>query len=151
MAQDARGDQCDICSRTLDAIDLINPRCLISKEHKVSRRSTAHMYIKLDALQPKIEDWIKQAYKAGKWSQNAVINSEGELIDARLNQGLRPSPVTRDLTWGVPVPIDEEDKFEMKGKVFCMLHLLLRIGSVLIHIQMFGCVYLRAIPFNDLM
>ncbi|TFY65357.1 hypothetical protein EVJ58_g2034 [Rhodofomes roseus] len=117
-ADDARGDQCDVCARTLDAIDLINPRCLISRAHKVTTRSSAHMYVKLDALQPKTEAWIKQRWTLGKWSPNAVINADGEIVDARMRGGLRPSPVTRDLTWGVPVPLEEgEDDQGMKGKV----------------------------------
>lgn len=78
------------------------------------------MYIKLDALQLRAEEWIKKSWKEGKWSPNSVINGEGELVDARLKGGLRPSPVTRDLTWGVPVPIPEgEDDQGMKGKVLC--------------------------------
>ncbi|CCL98929.1 uncharacterized protein FIBRA_00936 [Fibroporia radiculosa] len=117
-ADDARGDQCDVCSRTLDAIDLINPRCLVNKTHTVTTRSSSHMYVKLDSLQAKTEAWIKKSWKEGKWSPNAVINADGELIDARLKSGLRPSPVTRDLTWGVPVPVVEgEDDHGMKGKV----------------------------------
>ena len=118
--QDARGDQCDVCARTLDAIDLINPRCLISKEHKVTTKSSAHMYVKLDVLQPKTEAWVKRRWALGKWSPNAVINHEGEIVDARMRAGLRPSPVTRDLTWGVPVPtVEGEDDHGMKGKVLC--------------------------------
>ncbi|KAI0784527.1 methionyl-tRNA synthetase [Abortiporus biennis] len=117
-ADDARGDQCDACSRTLDAIDLINPRCLIDKSHKVITRESAHMYIKLDAIQPRTEEWIKKSWKEGKWSPNSVINADGEIVDARLKQGLHPSPVTRDLTWGVPVPATgSEDDAIMKGKV----------------------------------
>ncbi|PSR75576.1 hypothetical protein PHLCEN_2v9056 [Hermanssonia centrifuga] len=76
------------------------------------------MYVKLDAIQQRTEEWIKQSYKEGNWSPNSVINADGELIDARLKQGLRPSPVTRDLTWGVPVPVKDEDEDQsMKGKV----------------------------------
>jgi methionyl-tRNA synthetase len=78
------------------------------------------MYIRLDALQSRTEEWIKRAWKDGKWSPNAVINSDGELVDARLKGGLRPSPVTRDLQWGVPVPVREGfDDEGMKGKVLC--------------------------------
>ena len=78
------------------------------------------MYIKLDAIQPQTEEWIKKSWKEGHWSQNAVINADGELIDARLKGGLRPSPVTRDLTWGVPVPHVEGKEHEgMESKVFC--------------------------------
>ncbi|KIL67647.1 hypothetical protein M378DRAFT_102224 [Amanita muscaria Koide BX008] len=116
--EDARGDQCDGCTRTLDAIELIKPRCLINKAHTISRRNSAHMYLKLDALQYKTEEWIKESYKKGKWSINATINTEGEIVDARLRSGLLPTPVTRDLAWGIPVPIEGEDIYGMKGKVF---------------------------------
>lgn len=120
IMQDARGDQCDTCGRTIDAIELINPRCLVDKTHKVVSRSSAHMYVRLDAIQPKTEEWIKKSYAAGKWSPNAVINKEGQLVDARIKSGLRPSPVTRDLQWGVPVPTAEGvDDQGMKGKVLC--------------------------------
>ncbi|KAN0093191.1 tRNA synthetases class I (M) domain containing protein [Tylopilus felleus] len=115
---DARGDQCDGCSRTLDAIDLLEPRCLIDKTHKVVARSSSHMYFRLDKAQPQLEEWIKTSYKNGKWSPNATINTEGEIVDARLKNGLRPTPVTRDLTWGVPIPpLGREDDKEMGGKV----------------------------------
>ena len=124
MSQDARGDQCDVCGRTLDAVEPINPRCLIDKTHKVVTRNSAHMYVRLDALQPRTEEWIKKSWAKGKWSPNAVINSEGELIDARLKAGLRPSPVTRDLKWGIPVPVSPDDPDqEMKDKVLCMFPL----------------------------
>ncbi|KAF9468043.1 tRNA synthetases class I (M)-domain-containing protein [Collybia nuda] len=115
--EDARGDQCDGCSRTLDAIDLIKPRCLVDKTHVVTTKTSAHMYLRLDAIQPRTEEWIKKSWKEGKWSPNAVINAEGTIIDARLKGGLIPTPLTRDLTWGVPVPVDGEDEFGMKGKV----------------------------------
>lgn len=129
--QDARGDQCDSCTRTLDAIDLIKPRCLIDKKHNITSKTSAHMYVKLDAIQPKTEAWIKNSAKEGKWSPNSVINADGELVDARLKSGLRPSPVTRDLQWGVPVPIEGEDEDGMKGKVLCELDLCCSICTML--------------------
>lgn len=126
FCKDARGDQCDMCTRTLDAIELIDPRCLVNRTHKVVRKISAHMYVSLDKLQDWTEEWIKRSYAAGKWSSNSVINTEGEIVDARLKSGLRPSPVTRDLTWGVPVPLsDGEDPYGMKGKVLCKAQLLL--------------------------
>ncbi|PPR00891.1 hypothetical protein CVT24_000376 [Panaeolus cyanescens] len=115
---DARGDQCDGCSRTLDAVELINPRCLVDKTHKVTTRTSAHMYLQLDKIQPRTEEWIKSAAKKGKWSPNAVINADGEIVDSRLKGGLLPTPLTRDLKWGVPVPVDGEDVHGMKGKMF---------------------------------
>ena len=120
LFKDARGDQCDVCTRTLDAIDLVNPRCLVNKTHKVVARTSTHMYVSLNKLQDWTEEWIKRSYTAGKWSPNSVINADGELVDARLKSGLHPSPVTRDLAWGVPVPLlDGEDTYGMKGKVLC--------------------------------
>ncbi|KAI0041705.1 methionyl-tRNA synthetase [Auriscalpium vulgare] len=117
-SDDARGDQCDTCGRTLDAIELINPRCLLDKKHKVIHRVSAHMYIRLDEVQARTEEWIKKSWKKGGWSPNSVINADGELVDARLKGGLRPSPVTRDLKWGVPVPVSADDPDqEMSGKV----------------------------------
>lgn len=78
------------------------------------------MYFRLDKAQPQLEEWIKTSYKNGKWSPNATINTEGEIVDARLKGGLRPTPVTRDLTWGVPIPpLGREDDKEMDRKVLC--------------------------------
>lgn len=117
-SDDARGDQCDTCGRTLDAVELINPRCILDKTHKVVTRVSAHMYVRLDKIQPQTEEWIKESWRKGKWSPNSIINSEGTLIDARLKGGLHPSPVTRDLKWGVPVPVEDDDPDQdMKGKV----------------------------------
>ncbi|KAH9945396.1 methionyl-tRNA synthetase [Epithele typhae] len=117
-SDDARGDQCDVCGRTLDAVELINPRCLIDKTHNVVAKTTAHMYVRLNELQATTEEWIKKSWKEGKWSPNAVINGDGELVDDRLRGGLRPSPVTRDLTWGVPVPhVEGKDHEGMESKV----------------------------------
>jgi methionyl-tRNA synthetase len=77
------------------------------------------MYFKMEEVQSRSVGWIKQSWKAGKWSPNSVINADGEIIDARIVSGLRPTPLTRDLKWGVPVPIEGEDEFGMKGKVLC--------------------------------
>ncbi|KAJ7678877.1 tRNA synthetases class I (M)-domain-containing protein [Mycena polygramma] len=115
--EDARGDQCDNCTRTLDAIELLKPRCLVDKTHTVTTRTSAHMYFRLNEVQQRTIDWIKRSWKAGKWSSNSVINNDGEIIDARLISGLYPTPLTRDLKWGVPVPIEGDDEFGMEGKV----------------------------------
>ena len=52
------------------------------------------------------------------WDVREVVKDE-RVEDARLKQGLRPSPVTRDLEWGVPVPVEGEDVDGMRGKVLC--------------------------------
>ncbi|KIO34281.1 hypothetical protein M407DRAFT_3434 [Tulasnella calospora MUT 4182] len=76
------------------------------------------MYVKLDDIQPRLEEWIKRSWKEGKWSPNATINADGEIVDARVKAGLRPSPLTRDLQWGVPVPVREGEVSDgMENKV----------------------------------
>lgn len=79
------------------------------------------MYIKLNDIQPRLEEWIKRSWRTGKWSPNVIVSAEGEIIDARLRGGLRPSPVTRDLRWGIPVPTtgNAANDEEMKDKVLC--------------------------------
>jgi methionyl-tRNA synthetase len=57
-----------------------------------------------------------ESWTAGKWSQNPVINSAGNIVDPRVKAGLKPSSVTRDLKWGVQIPTVDED---MKDKVLC--------------------------------
>ena len=82
------------------------------------------MYVRLDEIQPQTEEWIRKSYALGKWSSNNVINTDGEIVDGRLKGGLRPSPVTRDLTWGVPVPATGVDDEEMEQKVLCKCYFL---------------------------
>lgn len=79
------------------------------------------MYMRLDELQPRLEEWIQVARTKGEWDGNVVVNAKGEIIEARMKGGLRPSPITRDLTWGVQVPKtgDEEEDKAMEGKVMC--------------------------------
>ncbi|KAG9045069.1 hypothetical protein FS842_001272, partial [Serendipita sp. 407] len=115
---DARGDQCDGCSGTLDAVELINPRCVDNTSHTVMTKSSTHMYLRLDVIQPQTEAWIRESWKIGKWSPNSVVNAQGEIIDSRLKSGLKPSAITRDLKWGVPVPAGGGEKEEgTEGKV----------------------------------
>jgi len=90
------------------------------------------MYFKLDAAQPALEGWIKKSWKKGKWSPNATINADGEIVDARMKGGLKPTPVTRDLLWGVPIPpLGRDDDKEMDGKVLCEWLFLLYSASAL--------------------
>ncbi|KAI9634682.1 tRNA synthetases class I (M)-domain-containing protein [Dioszegia hungarica] len=118
---DARGDQCDKCSLTFSSpTSLLNPRCKRNKTHKISVRPSTHACIRLDKVQPALEDWMQKARVKGRWGSNAVITEKGEIVEPRmLGEGLRPSAVTRDLKWGVEVPkvgVEEEDS-AMEGKV----------------------------------
>lgn len=96
---DARGDQCDKCGSLLDPLDLINPRCKVDGATPVTKE-TKHTYLRLDVLQPKVEEWSKAAIEKGAWSRNARV-----ITEAWLKQGLKERGITRDLSWGVPVPL----------------------------------------------
>lgn len=99
---EARGDQCDNCGRTLDATELIDPRSRMSGATPEVRQSE-HFLLKLTALQEPLTAWVsKQAH----WRRNVLNTTLGWL-----NEGLRDRAITRDISWGVPVPIDGyEDK-----------------------------------------
>ncbi|KAL4401185.1 methionine--tRNA ligase mes1 [Malassezia pachydermatis] len=102
---DARGDQCDKCGQLLDAIDLIEPKCKLCNNTPEERESK-HMFLRIDALQPKTEAWAEKASKEGKWSSNGLL-----ITESWFKEGLRPFSVSRDLKWGVPVPLPGyEDK-----------------------------------------
>ena len=96
---DARGDQCDKCGSLLDPLDLINPRCKVDGATPVTRE-TKHTYLRLDELQPRVEEWSKESIEKGQWSKSAKV-----ITEAWLKQGLKERGITRDLAWGVPVPL----------------------------------------------
>jgi len=93
---DARGDQCDTCGRTLDAVDLIAPRCRLCGRRPVSREAT-HFFLDLPALQEQILAYIEAQTR---WRPN-VRNFALHFV----RDGLRPRAVSRDLSWGIPVPV----------------------------------------------
>ncbi len=93
----ARGDQCDNCGKLVDPKDLINPKCKFCGKTPVWKK-TRHLYLKLDKLQALIEEWFNK--KKEKWTVNAITMTE-----AMLKQGLQPRAITRDLKWGVKVPL----------------------------------------------
>ena len=97
--EDARGDQCDKCGNLLDPLSLINPRCKLDGATPVPRL-TKHMHLLLDKLQPQIEEWSEKSIEEGGWSKNARI-----ITESWLKQGLLDRGITRDLVWGVPVPL----------------------------------------------
>ncbi|MDR0344975.1 MAG: methionine--tRNA ligase [Nocardiopsaceae bacterium] len=93
----ARGDQCDNCGNQLDPIDLINPRSKINGETPVFA-DTEQFFLDLPAFTDVLGTWLKQ--KQGSWRPN-VLNFSLNLLD-----DLRPRAITRDIDWGVPVPLD---------------------------------------------
>ncbi len=93
----ARGDQCDNCGNQLDPADLINPRSRINGETPVFRE-TEHYFLDLPAFAEVLGSWLQA--KAGHWRPNVLKFSLNLLDD------LQPRAITRDLDWGVPVPLD---------------------------------------------
>jgi methionyl-tRNA synthetase len=94
---DARGDQCDNCGRTLDPTDLIAPRSKLSGATPETR-DTTHFFLDLPKLQERLEAWV--AATSTHW-RPAVIG----FVQGWLKEGLRPRAITRDLDWGVPIPL----------------------------------------------
>ena len=99
----ARGDQCESCGHWLEPFELINPKCLVCGETP-QKTSTRHWYFKLSEFQEKLSDWI-----AGKKDWKPTVLS---FVQGWLREGLQDRPITRDLSWGVPVPLEDA-----KGKV----------------------------------
>ncbi|HMD26725.1 MAG TPA: methionine--tRNA ligase [Streptosporangiaceae bacterium] len=93
----ARGDQCDNCGNQLDPADLINPRSKINGETPVFTE-TEHYFLDLPAFAEVLGSWLQA--KAGQWRPNVLKFSLNLLDD------LQPRAITRDLDWGVPVPLD---------------------------------------------
>src|SRR5918995_1052188 len=100
----ARGDQCDNCGRQLDPIELINPRSRIDGQPPIFRE-TNHLFLDLPAFADRLREWI-----AGQkhWRPN-VRNFSLNLVD-----DLKPRPVTRDLDWGVRIPVPGYEEEERK-------------------------------------
>ncbi|PWH18062.1 MAG: methionine--tRNA ligase [Anaerolineae bacterium] len=95
----ARGDQCDGCGSLLDATQLINPRSKIDGSTP-ELRQTAHFYLDLARLQPEIVRFLEE--RQSYWRPNVLRQSLGQ-IQA---ENLRGRPITRDLDWGIPVPME---------------------------------------------
>ncbi|HEY9242108.1 MAG TPA: methionine--tRNA ligase, partial [Streptosporangiaceae bacterium] len=93
----ARGDQCDNCGNQLDPVDLINPRSKINGETPTFTE-TEQYFLDLPAFTEVLGKWLQS--KQGQWRPN-VLNFSLNLLDE-----LRPRAITRDLDWGVPVPLD---------------------------------------------
>lgn len=99
----ARGDQCDVCGRTLDPTDLGNIRS--KRDGSIPEfRKTSHFFLRLSKLENEIRDWLQSKKD---WRQN-VKNQSLSFI----NEGLKDRAITRDLSWGVDIPVDgwEEKK-----------------------------------------
>ncbi len=94
----AYGDQCESCGSSLNATDLINPKSTISGSKPVLKE-TKHWYLPLDKHENFLREWILEEHKEWK------VNVYGQ-CKSWLDQGLQPRAVSRDLDWGIPVPVE---------------------------------------------
>ena len=97
----ARGDQCDNCGHTLDPIDLVEPRCNICGETP-DFRDSEHFFLRLSAFEQPLLDWIGEKEH---WRPNVANSTRGFL-----QGGLKDRAISRDLTWGVPLPLEGYDE-----------------------------------------
>lgn len=96
--ENAYGDQCENCGSTLSPEELINPKSMLSGEPPV-KKETAHWYLPLDKDEAWIRKWVLDDHP--EWKRNV-----SGAVKSWLDSGLQPRAVTRDLDWGVPVPVN---------------------------------------------
>lgn len=97
-AQGAYGDQCEKCGATLSPDELINPYNAVNG-NPLTKKATTHWYLPLDQYQQWLEKWILEDHK--EWRPNVYGQCK-----SWLDGGLKPRAVTRDLDWGIPVPVE---------------------------------------------
>ena len=97
-AEGAYGDQCEVCGSTLSPEELINPYSTLSGATPV-KRETKHWYLPLDQYEQMLREWILEGHK--EWKSNVYGQCK-----SWLDGGLLPRAVSRDLDWGIPVPVD---------------------------------------------
>jgi len=107
--ENARGDQCENCTRVLDPTDLINPRSAISGATDLEVRKTKHLYLRQSQMVDTLRTWIN-----GQTEWPSLVSS---IALKWLDEGLHDRGITRDLTWGVPVAHDGRWS-AYEGKVF---------------------------------
>jgi methionyl-tRNA synthetase len=98
--ENAYGDQCERCGSTLSPEELINPRSTLSGETPI-KKATKNWYLPLDKMQPQLEKYIESH---PEWKPNVL----GQ-VKSWLNDGLRPRAMTRDLDWGIKVPLPDTE------------------------------------------
>ena len=98
----ARGDQCDNCGKVIDNVSLIKPKCKLCGGEPIIKE-TEHFYLRLDLFEKKLKDWLMSKHE---WKSNVR-----EFALGWIKEGLKPRAITRDLKWGVPIPVKGyEDK-----------------------------------------
>ena len=97
-AEGAYGDQCEVCGSTLSPDELVNPRSTLSGATPI-KRETKHWYLPLDKYEQMLREWILEGHK--EWKSNVYGQCK-----SWLDGGLMPRAVSRDLDWGIPVPVE---------------------------------------------
>tara|TARA_A100000164_G_scaffold195076_1_gene173018 strand:+ start:828 stop:2516 length:1689 start_codon:yes stop_codon:yes gene_type:complete len=100
--EEAYGDQCESCGSSLNSLDLKNPRSKLSGSKPILKM-TKHWYLPLNNYEKFITEWIIEGHK-NDWKPNVY----GQ-VKSWIDNGLQPRAVTRDLDWGVPVPVEKND------------------------------------------
>ena len=112
-AKDARGDQCEKCGRTLDPLELINPVSKIDGSRLI-KKETENYFLDLSKLQDDVKKWILSRKKIRRWVRKEALGW--------IKEGLRPRAITRDMNYGVPLPVSKiPENFRIKNiknKVF---------------------------------
>mgnify|MGYP005654026595 CR=1 FL=1 len=103
-SEEAKGDQCESCGRPMDQLTLVNAKCALCGDVP-EVRETSHWFFDLQKVQPHLERWQENH---PEWKENVKNYCRGAF-----QEGLRERPITRDLNWGVKVPLEEDE-----GKVF---------------------------------
>ena len=93
----ARGDQCDNCGRTVDALELIDPRSKITSA-RPEPRTTRHHFLRLSAFTDELLEWASEQHHWRPSVRNFVLGM--------LREGLHDRAITRDITWGIPIPLE---------------------------------------------
>ncbi|MBO4698453.1 methionine--tRNA ligase, partial [bacterium] len=93
----ARGDQCDKCGNALNSLDLINPKCKICGQTPV-KKSSKHWFLDLDKFEKRLDEWLETKEN---WKSNVKA-----FCKQWFERGLEPRGITRDISWGVPVPVE---------------------------------------------
>ncbi len=101
--ENAYGDQCENCGTSLNPTDLIRPKSVLSGNEPILKE-TKHWFLPLDEYTPWLKEWILKNHKED-WKSNVYGQCKSWIID----QGLQPRAVTRDLDWGVKVPVKEAE------------------------------------------
>jgi len=107
----AYGDQCEACGRSIEPLQLKEPKSVLTGT-RPEPRDTVHWYLRLDQLGPRLGEWLRGKQQAGPqgpaWRSTVLNFALGQV-----GVGLPERAMTRDLTWGVPLPLDDPDA---KGK-----------------------------------